>query len=112
MATEEWKRAHPEKLREYRRNWYARNQRTAKLAVRKRKLEIRKWFDEYKSQLKCERCSEAHPACLEFHHREPDVKEIVISKALDWGWSIERILSEIAKCDVLCANCHRKQHWK
>jgi hypothetical protein len=49
---------------------------------------------------------------LEFHHREPKLKEIVVSKALDWGWSIERILNEIAKCDVLCANCHRKQHWK
>lgn len=112
MATEEWKRAHPEKIREYRRNWYARNQKAAKVAVRQRKREIRSWFEEYKSRLKCERCDEAHPACLEFHHREPDEKEIVISKALDWGWSVERILSEIAKCDVLCANCHRKQHWK
>ena len=72
----------------------------------------RKWFDEYKSQLRCERCLETHPACLEFHHREPKKKEIVVSKALDWGWSIERILTEIAKCDVVCANCHRKLHWK
>jgi hypothetical protein len=112
MATEEWKKAHQEKLREYRRKWYARNQKAAKIAVRRRKQEIRKWFDEYKSQLQCARCPETHPACLEFHHREPKKKEIVVAKALVWGWSIERILAEIAKCDVLCANCHRKLHWK
>lgn len=112
MATLEWKKANQEKIREYRRKWYLKNQKAAKKAVRKRKQEIRKWFDEYKSELQCVRCCEAHPACLEFHHRDPKKKEIVVSKALDWGWSIERILKEIAKCDVLCANCHRKQHWR
>ncbi len=112
MATEAWKKANAEKVREYRRDWYARNQAAAKAAVRRRKQEIRKWFDEYKSRLRCGRCLEAHPACLEFHHREPKKKEMVVSKALDWGWSVERILKEISKCEVLCSNCHRKEHWR
>src|ERR1051326_2653657 len=112
MATAEWKKAHQEKLREYRRNWYVRNPESAKRAVRKRKQDIRKWLDEYKSHLKCVRCGEDHLACLEFHHRDPEKKEMVVSRTVDWGWSIERILAEIAKCEVLCANCHRKQHWK
>lgn len=25
--------------------------------------------------------------------------------------SMERIMSEIAKCDIVCANCHRKLHY-
>ena len=26
-------------------------------------------------------------------------------------WSLDRIKSEAAKCDILCANCHRKLHY-
>lgn len=33
-----------------------------------------------------------------------------VSKAVAHGWTWERVLSEIEKCEVLCANCHRKLH--
>ena len=57
-------------------------------------------------------CDESHPACLDFHHRDPREKVMILSKVTNQrGWSIERILAEIAKCEVICANCHRKEHW-
>lgn len=61
---------------------------------------------------KCSRCEESHPACLEFHHRDVATKLASISDAV-WrlGWSYQRILDEIEKCDVVCVNCHRKEHW-
>lgn len=111
MATEEWRQKNQDKLREYRRKWYAGNKLSAKAAVRKRKQKIRDWLDQYKSSLKCSRCPETHPACLEFHHENPAEKDMAVSSGVDWGWSIERMMREIDKCVVLCANCHRKLHW-
>lgn len=45
-----------------------------------------------------------------FHHRDPREKEITISEAMRRSFGRARILAEIAKCDVLCANCHVKLH--
>ena len=56
----------------------------------------------------CVRCGEADPACLDFHHRDPTQKLGHIGEFRKFG--MERLLTEIAKCDVLCANCHRKLH--
>ena len=56
----------------------------------------------------CIRCGESDLACLDFHHRDPSEKEGHIGYIR--RFSIERIKAEIAKCDVLCANCHRKHH--
>lgn len=44
---------------------------------------------------------------LQFHHLNG--KEFNVSSEL-WNASTERIKREIAKCDVVCANCHRKEH--
>ena len=77
---------------------------------KRRHIEIREWFVEYKSHLKCERCPESHHSCLDFHHEDPNEKEITISRAIASRWSKDRIIKEIEKCSVLCANCHRKLH--
>lgn len=70
-----------------------------------------RWLAEYKSHCACKHCGETHPACLQFHHRDPSMKDFSISNAVGWGWSIARIEAEIAKCDVLCGNCHAKIHY-
>ena len=58
----------------------------------------------------CIRCGETHPACLDFHHRDgKTTKEGNIAEIRRFSYA--RIYAEIAKCDVLCANCHRKHHW-
>jgi hypothetical protein len=81
--------------------------------VNKRRKRLKKWLKELKSTLKCEKCGENHPGCLDFHHDDPNEKEISLSQAVaKKGWCEERMLEEIAKCTVLCSNCHRKLHWK
>lgn len=66
--------------------------------------------NEYKSELKCQVCGENDIVCLDFHHNNPDEKEYNISHMVSRGYSKERIMKEINKCSVLCANCHRKLH--
>ena len=68
-------------------------------------------FQEYKATLSCVRCGEARTATLQFHHRVPSEKLFSISpgyRQVTW----EELMREIAKCDVLCANCHNKEHWR
>jgi hypothetical protein len=53
-------------------------------------------------------CGESDPVVLEFDHVRGE-KSFNISDAARWGWSMERVFEEVAKCDVLCANCHRRK---
>ena len=94
-----------------RRRWYSENKSSEKAHVKRRKGEIRTWFQKYKESLKCSKCEENHPATIDFHHKVGK-KENGISKMVADGYSINRIKKELEKCDVLCANCHRKVHFK
>jgi len=77
-----------------------------------RRSKMKKFVFEIKKNLKCERCSyNKHPAALQFHHRDPNQKEMSI-KDLTNRMSKERILEEIKKCEVLCANCHQILHFE
>ena len=44
---------------------------------------------------------------LEFHHRDASTKDFAIASA---SVSHDRLWVEAAKCDLLCANCHRTRH--
>ncbi len=99
-----------EKVRAYGRDYYMQHAEEEKLRVANRKQKVHQWFEEYKVALACQRCGENHLAALDFHHRKLTEKDMSISQAVHNGWSIERILKEIEKCDVLCANCHTRLH--
>jgi len=95
----------------YMREWYKNNKARQRKTVRERRHRNAEWFLEYKQDLKCEECQENHPACLDFHHLDFDEKEKNVGQMIWQGYKQEAILEEIAKCKVLCSNCHRKVHW-
>jgi len=64
---------------------------------------------DYLSQNPCVKCGENDPVVLEFDHRDPKQKHKDLSTLTRASYSIEAISNEIAKCDVLCANCHRRK---
>ena len=55
----------------------------------------------------CEGCGESDIRVLEFHHVRGE-KYKAVAYMVSGGYSIERIQGELDKCQVLCANCHRK----
>ena len=90
--------------------WYYKNREERIDQKDRRRNEIRQWLYTYKDQrCECTRCGEERPPCLDFHH--PDEKERGISAMVVDGYSRESIREEIDRCIVLCANCHRIEHY-
>jgi len=95
----------------FRKNWYEgeakerhlENVKTRKLRVRD---EAREFVYQYLSTHPCIQCGEGDPMVLEFHHRGG--KDLPVSVMVAGGYPIHKIQEEIDKCDVLCANCHRR----
>jgi hypothetical protein len=98
-----WKRY---KNTEHGREIISKMRENAKIARQERKL----WVDKYKAECGCSRCGEKDSACLEFHHKDPSEKDSAVAAYFRGGWSLKTIQKEISKCEVLCANCHRKLH--
>lgn len=69
----------------------------------------RGWLQEFKKTLKCANCDESRWYVLDFHHTDPSSKDFDLASS--FKFSKDRILEEIAKCEVLCANCHREKHY-
>lgn len=106
-----WQKRQPEAYRAAWRKWYRANAAKKMEWQRRRRRERRAWLHELKGQLSCEKCGERSPACLHFHHEDRRRKDITVAHAVAAGWPKDRVLAEIAKCRVLCANCHAKHHW-
>jgi hypothetical protein len=61
---------------------------------------------KYLSKHPCEDCGESDVRVLEFHHIGD--KDMAVGAMVSGGYSVDRIMQEIGRCRVLCANCHRK----
>jgi hypothetical protein len=61
---------------------------------------------------KCSKCGieyNGENACIfDFHHTDPSQKDFSPSSFRHKSW--EQFKTEIDKCDLLCANCHRLEH--
>lgn len=58
----------------------------------------------------CQICRyHGHYSTLDLHHVDPKTKKFRVA-SLSRGTSMSGLLEEIAKCIVLCANCHRNVH--
>lgn len=99
---------------DYGKKWYKNNKeehlKNVRRNTKRRRKELELYVLEYKKVHPCFDCKESNPCCLQFHHQNPDEKDLEISRAVKNGWSDKRLQEEIEKCLVLCANCHSKRH--
>lgn len=75
---------------------YSRNQRRA---------EMWKLIQDYKQARGCSNCGyKEYPQALQFDHLRD--KKANVSDLIRSDYSLETIMKEIEKCQILCANCH------
>ena len=83
----------------------------AKEHSRAARARTRAFISNYLKTNPCVDCGEANIIVLEFDHIGDD-KDFNISDAARNGVGIKKLKDEIAKCEVRCANCHRKKTYE
>lgn len=117
-SSQRYRDRNPEKCRDASRT-YMRRRRIAEPEIvaahyeaSKVKIESRNraLISEAKS-VPCADCGVQYPPiAMDFDHRDGETKDGPIAHAVNRRWGQERLLAEIAKCDVRCAVCHRLRH--
>lgn len=59
----------------------------------------------------CKRCGYMrNHAAMAFHHRSPESKSFQLDLRHLSNRTWQRVLDEVAKCELLCSNCHLEVH--
>jgi len=81
-------------------------------AVKKNKERLRQWMMEVKDDGPCADCKTHYPPyVLDFDHVRGK-KLLSVSEMVERCYGKKKILEEIEKCELVCANCHRERTHK
>jgi len=90
--------------------YYENNKEKQKKTVIETKKKVRRnnqaYVYNYLSEHPCVVCGEDDPIVLDFDHLRDKKECISVTLA---KWSLKNIIKEIEKCQILCANCHRRK---
>lgn len=123
-CVKKYKEEHKEERKEYDKKHYVENKEEIKECNKKYREENRELFKEHRKRYNdqrfklrteyllahpCVDCGESDPIVLEFDHirgeKDRDIAYMILTNC-----PLGRIKAEIAKCEVRCANCHRRRH--
>lgn len=79
--------------------------------VKNKYLERKEEVNNIKTSYKCAKCGESRSYTLDFHHKDPTIKDNTIARLTSNCNNMKDIQKEIDKCIVLCSNCHREFHY-
>lgn len=92
-----------EKQREYQRNWYQKNRAACLARSAFNKKKVKEFLNKIKDN-PCTDCGIKYPPCaMDFDH----LSDKSFTFAHVTYLNHERLLKEIEKCELVCANCHR-----
>jgi hypothetical protein len=75
----------------------------------KLRLEVLNYLKQYLLKNPCVDCGESDVTVLEFDHSGKIPKFKAVSSLIRIRSSLKKIKEEITKCEVRCANCHRRK---
>lgn len=91
------------------RSYYERHRADYLARSRRIREQLRALVHEQKNA-PCADCGRSYPPyVMDFDHRDASQKSFTIGSARDVIASAASLLKEIAKCDLVCANCHRER---
>ena len=94
------------------RRWARENRDRGNLTRRGRTERNYRAFNLWLSRQVCVDCGEDDMVVFELHHRDPSKKNRAVSAIVSQGFGLQALWTEVDKCDVLCANCHRRRHFE
>ena len=96
--------------KEYDAEWYQANKERRQAKVRDDRYAQAAWLDSLKDGNPCADCGRTYPPyVMEWHHLPGTIKRLVLADVRRAAHSRKRILAELAKCELVCANCHRER---
>ena len=111
VAKREYYHKNKEEYKRRNREWRRKNPDAASRNQKRTAERNRTLFFKWLADKSCIVCGESDPVVLDLHHRNPTNKLGSIGSLIG-GSSANKLFAEIAKCDVLCANCHRRVHFE
>ena len=89
---------------------YKDKKKQSEACIRYKRNKVR-WLREIKLERGCDLCGyNKHSAALQYHHLDSTLKVKTVSRMVNQNLSKEDVLKEVAKCQLLCANCHYELH--
>jgi len=96
--------------KEYDAAWYRANKARRQAKVRADREAHCVWLDSLKEGMPCADCGRVYPPyVMEWDHLPGTEKTLSIANVRRAAFGKKRILAEIAKCELVCANCHRER---
>jgi hypothetical protein len=97
--------------KKYQREHYLRNKAYYLAKASRHHARAKALIRDAKTNKPCADCGKSYPYyVMDFDHRPSETKCRELNKSHLFG--VRKAAAEIAKCDVVCANCHRIRTWQ